>query len=118
MRTRWAVSAQLTRDLDGGIVVEAGGQVVLIQAVGAERTGHLQVVDGEADGVLDLGGGEAGGGLEGGAVEGEVAIVVGEAQARAVAAREPPAPGERGGAGVEVGLQAGREEFHVKIVKS
>ena len=47
----------------------------------AERAFHLQVVDREADGVLDLAGGEAGGGVEGGAVEGEVAVVVGEAEA-------------------------------------
>ena len=99
-------------DLDGGIVEEAGGEVVLVEAVGAERAVDLQVVDGEADRVLDLAGGEAGGGGEGGAVEGEVAVVVGEAEPRAVAAGEAPAPGERGGAGVEVGLEGGGEEFH------
>ena len=68
-------------DLDVGVVVEAGGEVVLVEAVGFQRGGDLQVVDGEAERVLDLGGGEAGGGLEGGAVEGEVAVVVGEAEA-------------------------------------
>jgi hypothetical protein len=99
-------------DLDARIVEQAGGEVVLVEAGGAERALDLQVVDREADRVLDLGGGEAGGGLKRGAVEGEVAIVVGEAQHSAVAARETPAPGERGGAGVEVGLQVGGEEFH------
>ena len=96
-------------DLDGGIVEQAGGEVVLVEAVGAQRALDLQVVDGEADRVLDLGGGEAGGGGEGGGVEGEVAIVVGEAQHACRRARvSAPAPGERGGAGVEVGLEGGR----------
>src|SRR6185369_13482676 len=95
-----------------GIVEEAGGEVVLVEAVGAERALDLQVVDGEADRVLDLAGGEAGGGSEGGAVEGEIAIVVGEAEHLPVAAGDAPAPGERGGAGVEVGLERGGEGFH------
>jgi len=99
-------------DLYARIVVKAGGEVVLVEAGGGERAFHLQVVDGEADGVLDLAGREAGGGGEGGGVEGEVAIVVGEAEHRAVAAGDAPAPGERGGAGVEVGLERGGEVFH------
>ena len=110
--TRWLVSAQLTRQISiAGVVEEAGGEVVLVEAVVAERALHLEVVDGEADGVLDLARGEAGGGREGGAVEGEVAVVVGEAEHGAVAARDAPAPGERGGAGVEVGLEGGGEGF-------
>src|SRR5581483_1968580 len=99
-------------DLDGGIVEEAGGEIVLVEAVGAQCALHLQVVHGEADSILDLGSGEAGGGGEGGAVEEEVEVVVGEALARAVAPGEPPAPGEGGGAGVEVGLEGGRQLFH------
>ena len=99
-------------DLDGRIVEEPGGEVVLVEAVGAERALHLQVVDGEADGVLDLGGGEAGGGGERGAIEGEVAVVIGEALHQAVTPRQAPAPGERGGAGVEVGLEGWGEGFH------
>jgi len=38
--------------------------------------------------------------------------VVGEAQPRAVAPGETPAPGQRGGAGVEVGLERWGELFH------
>jgi hypothetical protein len=56
------------------------------------------------------------GGLEGGAVEGEVAVVVGEAEVCSVGARQAPAPGERGGAAVEVGLEDWGEVFHVRIV--
>ena len=37
--------------------------------------------------------------------------MVGEAEARAVVARDAPAPGERGGAGVEVGLEGGGRNF-------
>ena len=68
-------------DLDAGVVVEAGGEIVLVEAVGLEGGGDLQVVDREAERVPDLAGREAGGGLEDGAVEGEVAVVVGEAEA-------------------------------------
>src|SRR6185312_9541132 len=92
-------------DLDDGIVVEAGGEVVLVEAIGLEGGGDLQVVHGEAQRVLDLAGCEAGGGLEGGAVEGEIAVVVGKAELRAVVAGDAPAPGERGGAGGEVRLE-------------
>ena len=46
---------------------------------GAERAFDGEIVDGEADAVLDFGGSEACGGFEGGAVEDEIAIVVGEA---------------------------------------
>src|SRR5262249_55704335 len=91
-------------NLDGGIVEEAGGEVVLVEAVGLEGGGDLQVVDGEAQCVPDLAGREAGGGLEHGAVEGEVAVVIGEAEAAAIVAGDAPAPGEGGGGGVQVGL--------------
>lgn len=99
-------------DLDGGVVEQAGGEVVLVDGIGAQRAFHIQVGDAEADAVLDVAGGEAGRGLECGAVEGEVAIVIGEAQPRAVAACQTPAPGKRGGAGGEVGLEGGGEVFH------
>jgi hypothetical protein len=65
------------------VVVEAGGEVVLVEAVGFQRGRDFEVVDREAERVLDLAGGESRGGLEGGAVEGEVAVVVGEAEPRA-----------------------------------
>jgi hypothetical protein len=103
-------------DFDGGVIVEARGEVVLAERVGAQRARHLQVVDGQADSILDVGGGEARSGLEGGAVEGEVAIVVGEAEAGAVGARQTPAPGEGGGARVEVGLESWGEGFHASFL--
>ena len=42
-------------DFDRGIVVEAGGEVVLVEAVGFEGGGDFQVVDGQAECVLDFG---------------------------------------------------------------
>ena len=42
--------------------------------------------------------------------------MVGEAEGDAVVARQAPAPGERGGAGVEVGLQGWGEGFHGVVV--
>jgi hypothetical protein len=66
-------------DLDGSVIVEAGGEVVLAERVGTQRARYFEIVDGEADRILDVGGGEAGGGLEGGAVEGDGAVVIGEA---------------------------------------
>jgi hypothetical protein len=76
----------------------------------------LQVVHREAERVLDLACREAGGGFESGVIEEEVAVVVGEAETRTVVAGDAPAPGERGGAGGEVGLEGGRERLHGEIV--
>ena len=71
MRTRWDVSCQLTRKISTrGVIEQAGGEIVLVQAVGAQGAGNVEAVDVEADAVLQFAGGEAGGGLESGAVEG------------------------------------------------
>ena len=56
-------------DLDHGIVIEARGEIVLVQAIGPQRALDVETVDRQADGAGDLGAGEAGGGLEVRAVE-------------------------------------------------
>ena len=99
-------------DLDCRIIEQAGREIVLIEAGGAQRTLHLEIVDGETHRVLDLSGGEAGCSSEGRAFEGEVAVVVGEAEPCAVDAGDAPAPGKRSGAGVEVGLESWGKCFH------
>ena len=108
-----AVSAQLTRQISMAASSKrpaARSSSLRRSDFRAEETSRLSTE--RPSGVLDLAGGEAGGGLEGGAVEDEVAVVVGEAEGGAVVARHAPAPGERGGAGVEVGLEGWGEEFH------
>jgi hypothetical protein len=99
-------------DLDAGIIVEADGEIVIVEMRGAERALDRQIVHGKADTVLDLGGGDACGGFEGGAIKSEIPVMIGEAEAGAIATGEAPAPGERGGAAVEVGLQSGGQDFH------
>ena len=66
-------------NLNAGVIVEAAGEIGLDEMVGGECAGNFQVGDREADGILDLARGEAGCGLERGTIEGERAIVVGEA---------------------------------------
>jgi hypothetical protein len=56
--------------------------------------------------------------LEVGAVEGERPVVVGEAEGHAVGAGDPPAPGERRRAGVEMRLQGGGELLHRRISRA
>ena len=79
-------------DLDQRIVEQAGDQVRLVQPVGLERPLRRR--------------GEAGRGFEVRAVEGNIAVVVGEAEHHAVIAHDPPAPAQRGGAGVEMVLES------------
>src|SRR5690606_12710870 len=53
-----------------------------------------------------------------GAIEGECPVVIGEAEGDAIGARDPPAPGERGCALVEMGLQVGSEGLHRRSSRS
>ena len=64
--------------------------------------------------LLDLGGREAGRGREGGAGIDEVAVMLGEAEHRAVVPGHAPAIGHGGGAAREVRRQGGGRVFMVR----
>jgi hypothetical protein len=84
-----------TKDLDHGIVVESGGEVVLVQPIGPKRALDVETVHGKADRAGDFRAGEAAGRLEIGAVEVQIAVVVGEAELHPIAARHAPARAKR-----------------------
>ena len=81
--------------LDRGVVKEAGGEIVLGDAGRDERARDLAAADREAELGGRFRGLETGAGREGRAVEGKVAVMIGEAERRAVAAQEPPAMAKR-----------------------
>ena len=88
-------------DLDQRVVEQAGGEIGLVQALRLQRALDIECIDVESDGALDLRAGEAAHRLELGAVEGKIAVVIGEAKGFAVIARDAPAPAQRRRARIE-----------------
>ena len=84
-----------------------------VMAADDSAPGRVHVVDRETERLLDLRGREAGGGRERSCRHRhDVAVVLGEAQHRAVVPRHPPAIGEGRDAAVEMRLQGRRKVFH------
>jgi hypothetical protein len=71
-------------------------------------------IDGEVRSRAYLGRREAAFRFEIGAVERQGSVVIGEAKRHPIGPHDPPAPGERGRALVEMGLKCGRERFHFR----
>jgi len=114
--TRCSGAAQLTRHIsDGGVVEQAGGEIVLVKAGGRQRPDHRQIVDRQIGAGLQLARRKAGGSDKAHSAEAERDIVIGEAEHGAVATRNFPAPTERRGARGEMGLEGRRERFHTRI---
>ena len=102
------VACQFTRQTSTAALSQRPSRMS-VSVMRSERQHALGVlgVDREVGARADLGGGEPALGLEVGAVEAEHPVVVGEAEGHAVGTGDPPAPGERRGALVEMRLQAG-----------
>jgi hypothetical protein len=98
--------------LEARIVEAAGGDVVLGEAGGDECARDFAAADRKAEFPAGLGGFEPGPRREDDAAEGEVAIVVGEARDRTVAAGELPAMAQRRDLAREVRGKALREGSH------
>jgi hypothetical protein len=94
-------------DLDLGVVPAAVDDVRLGDPARSQHALGILGIDREVAARAQLGGGEAALRLECGAVEDERSVVISEPEGHAVRARNPPAPGERRRAFVEMRLQAG-----------
>jgi hypothetical protein len=101
---------QEARDL--GVVIEAGGEIGGSQPLGGKRARRIVAADREAGGAHVLAGVEAALRLVGHAVEGERAVVVGEAEHAAVAPRQPPATAEGSDARRKMRGEAGGDGAH------
>jgi len=98
--------------LDRGVVKEAGGEIVLGDAGRDERARDLAAADREAELGSRFRRLETGAGGESRAGEGKVAVVIGEAERRAVAAQELPAMAKRRRAALEMRCEGGRDGAH------
>lgn len=98
--------------LDARVVVEPRHEIRLRDPGRDERARHLPSPDREAELARRLRGLEPGAGTVGGALEGEVAVVVGEAEHGAVAPLEPPTARKRRRPAAEPGGEAGRYGAH------
>ena len=58
------------------MVIDAGGEVRLCDAVGGQRAGHLRAAGGKAGSGMGFAGGKPARRLEGDAVKGEVMVVI------------------------------------------
>ena len=93
-------------DLDRRIVPAPIQNVSLGDPVRAQRTFRILPVDREIGAGADLRGSKAGVGFIRSARDHHVAIMVGETKDRPISPFNPPAPRQRGGAVIEMGLHA------------
>ena len=99
-------------DLDLRVVPAAVEDVGLGDPVGGQYAFGVLRIDGQVRARTDLRGGQPALGLEVGAVEAERPVVIGEAEGDAIGPGDPPAPGERRRAVVEMGVQSRSEGLH------
>ncbi len=99
-------------DLDNCGVPAAIEDVGLGDPVGGEHTLRILCVHGQVGAGSDLGRRQPAFRFELGAVERQRPVVVREAEGHAVRPGDAPAPGQCGGALVQMGLQRGREGLH------
>src|SRR5690606_4408788 len=103
------------KNLDAGIVINAGREIRLGKTVGSHCARDFQIVDAEANRVADLARGHSGGGLEQGVVEFDIAVVIGEALPYAVAACQPPAGTKRRCPAFDMRGKSAHKGFHRRI---
>ncbi|SHF32251.1 hypothetical protein SAMN05444279_12744 [Ruegeria intermedia] len=102
-------------DLDRRPVPEPRGNVGLCDDARAQHAFRILRIDREIGTRAQFRRREAAFRLEAGSLKAECPVVVGEAEHLAVGAGDAPAPGKRGRALVEMGLQGRREGFHRQV---
>jgi hypothetical protein len=98
-------------DLDLRVVPAAVEDVGLGDPVRGQHALGILRIDRQVRARADLGGRQPALGLEVRAVEAQRPVMVGEAEGDAIGPRDPPAPGERGRAVVEMACRAGSRVF-------